>query len=173
MNCPKCKDIGLRKKGYDSPYNCNKCGGMWLEFDKLPKFFEKMSNEIQAEISENLNADKAGFCPSGHGLLTRAQVEDINDPFYLEKCSTCGGIWFDNDGWLRILTLNLSGSINEIWCSSWQTQQRKKKSRKSFLQANQRLFGSELFEKIIELSELLEDHPEKGRAIALLQQEIK
>lgn len=173
MNCPKCKDYALGKKGYDSPYNCKFCGGMWLEFEKIPDFFESIRLEESKEITENLNDDKAGFCPSGHGLLTRAKIEDTENPFYLEKCSTCGGIWFDNDEWQRIINNNLVDNLNDIWCSSWQTQQRKKKSRDTYLEANKKVFGEGVFNKIIELSILLKEHPDKGRAIALLQQEMK
>lgn len=173
MNCSKCKDSPLSKKGYDSPYNCKKCGGMWLEFEKIPEFFESISLEESKEITENVNDEKAGFCPSGHGLLIRAKVEDKTNPFYLEKCATCGGIWFDNEEWQRIINNNLVDNINEIWCSSWQTQQRNKKSRDTYLKANRKIFGENLFNKIIEQSILLKEHPDKGRAIALLQQEIK
>jgi len=146
---------------------------MWLEFENIPKFFESIHLDESAEAAQNLNDDRAGFCPSGHGLLTRAKIEDTGNPFYLEKCSACGGIWFDNDEWRRIINNNLVDSLNEIWCSSWQAQQRKKKSRETYLEVNRNVFGEDIFNKIIELSELLKEHPEKGRAIALLQQEIK
>lgn len=173
MNCPKCNDITLRKRGYGSPYNCNKCGGMWLEFAEIPGFFETIRLEERQEVSANLNDDKASFCPAGHSLLTRAKVEDTGNPFYLEKCSTCGGIWFDNDEWQRIINNKLVDNINDIWCSSWQAQQRNQKSRTTYLEANKKVFGEKIFDRVIELSILLKEHPEKGRAIALLQEELR
>jgi Zn-finger nucleic acid-binding protein len=173
MDCPKCKDVSLKKKDYDSPYNCNICGGIWVEFDKVPAFFDTMSNVESKEIAGNLNDDKTGFCPLGHGLMTRAKVESNDDPFYLEKCSSCGGIWFDNDEWRRVINNKLEENLNDIWCSSWQTQQRKKKSRTNYLEINKKILGMEVFERVLELSEILKDHPEKGRAMALLHQEIE
>ncbi len=172
MNCPKCKDKGLRKEDYDSPNYCKQCGGMWLEFEKIPGFFEKLGEEASGEIAKNSNDEKAGFCPNGHGLMTRAKVENIENPFYLEKCSSCGGVWFDNEEWRRIAENNLANNINDFWCTSWQAQQRKMKTRASYLETNKRLLGNDIFEKIIDLSKLLKDHPDKGRAVALLQQEI-
>jgi len=145
---------------------------MWLEFEKIPSFFEKMSEEVSEEIAENINDEKTGFCPSGHGLMTRAKVEDIENPFYLEKCSSCGGIWFDNNEWCRIVENKLPYDINDLWCASWQVQQRKKRTRESYLETNKRVLGDDVFEKVIELSKLLKNHPDKGRAVALLQQEI-
>lgn len=108
MNCPKCRDVDLRKKEYDFPYSCEKYGG----------------------------------------------------------------IWFDNDEWQRIIKKNLTENLNGIWCKSWQTQQRKNKNRNSYLETNRKRLGDNAFDEIMKLSELLKDHPEKGRAIALLQQEI-
>lgn len=172
MNCPKCKDIDLRKKEFNSPYRCNKCWGMWLEFDKIPRFFEKMNEEISGEAAENFHDGKTGFCPCGHGLMTRAKVEGMENSFYLEKCSSCGGIWFDRGEWQKIVENSLADNLNDIWCASWQAQQRKKKTRASYLEINKRVLGEDVFEKIIELSKILKDHPDKGRAVALLQQEI-
>lgn len=173
MNCPKCKDLKLRKKEFSSPFSCDNCGGLWLDFEKIPSFFETITLTDTTQPAKNVNDGKAGFCPAGHGLLTRAKVEDSENPFYLEKCSTCGGIWFDNGEWLRIINNNLAHHINDIWCSSWQAQQRKRKNRNTYLEMNRAVLGEELFTKVLELSLLLKGHPERGRALALLQQEMK
>jgi len=103
--------------------------------------------------------------------MIRAKV-DVDNPFYLEKCTGCGGIWFDNGEWQRIRNLDLAENLNDLWCKSWQIKQRKEKDRQNYLETNRKLFGNQLFDQVMHLSELLKDHPEKGRAIALLQQEI-
>jgi Zn-finger nucleic acid-binding protein len=171
MICPKCNNQNLRKRGFDSPFNCSTCGGMWLEYENLPNFIKSLKSSINTQTDKNLNDEKTGLCPSGHGILLRAKI-DIDEPFFLEKCGTCGGIWFDNGEWQRIANNNLSESISEFWCRSWQIKQSKEKSRKNYLKINRNFLGSELFEELMRLSEILKKHPEKGRAIALLQQEI-
>ncbi len=142
MNCPKCKTIDLRKRGFDSPFNCHKYGGMWLESEKIPKFIESSGNVEIVDSGEGLNDDKTGICPEGHGIMIRAKI-DIEEPF-----------------------------LKVFWCKSWQNRQRKQKSRANYLERNRRLLGDNVFEEIMKLSEVLKDHPEKGRAVALLQQEI-
>jgi Zn-finger nucleic acid-binding protein len=115
---------------------------------------------------------RSGLCPSGHGIMIRARV-DIDEPFYLEKCTACGGIWFDNGEWVRIAGNNLASVLGSLWSKAWQRKQRREKSRDSFLEMNRRLFGDLLFEEIMELSKKLKKHTEKDRAMALLQQEIQ
>ena len=171
MNCPKCKTVILRKKGYDSPETCNICGGFWLENENVPGFVENAGTVKSIENPDNRGDHKTGICPAGHGIMIRAKV-DVDDPFYLEKCSTCGGIWFDQGEWQRVLNNNLVESLSELWCRSWQMKQRQEKNRDNYLESNKKFFGNDIFQKIIQLSELLRDHPEKGRAVALLQNEI-
>ena len=171
MNCPKCKDQVLGKRGYDSQANCPKCGGMWLEFDNLPGFIETLKSSPETENTANPNDERTGLCPSGHGIMLRAKI-DVEEPFYLEKCGTCGGIWFDNGEWQRIVNSNLTDNLNEFWCKSWQSKQRKEKNRQNYLDSNRALLGQEVFDDLMKLAETLKNHPEKGRAIALLQQEI-
>jgi len=144
---------------------------MWLEFDSLPKFVQD-SKDLEIFASSFCEHDsKTGICPQGHGIMTRAKIE-IDEPFYLEKCSTCGGVWFDQGEWQKLEKNNLKENINDFWCKSWQRQQRQAKERTNYLELNKKILGNVAFEKIMELSEILKIHPEKGRAIALLQQEI-
>ncbi len=170
MKCPKCKTTELEKSEYNSPFFCQECKGIWspkTENLSLPDItIESIDDGLATE-----NDRKTGLCPSGHGIMIRAQV-NIDEPFYLEKCTACGGIWFDKGEWQRIAENNLSDNLNIIWSNSWQREQRKRKNRKSFLETNQKLLGEQIFNEIMKLSEKLKDHPEKDRAIALLQQEV-
>jgi Zn-finger nucleic acid-binding protein len=103
--------------------------------------------------------------------MIRARV-DIDEPFYLEKCVACGGIWFDKGERRKIIEGNFTEHLKDLWSRSWQSKQRKEQSRTRFLEINEEVLGKEVFQAIIELAEQLKQHPEKGRAIALLQQEI-
>lgn len=172
MNCPKCNNAELKKLSYNAPYLCSECGGMWL--------LNVESTNLQAETIEQIESDldivgydkKTGLCPSGHGIMIRARV-DIDEPFYLERCTACGGIWFDKGEWIRIAENNLADNLSNIWSKSWQRKQSKDNNRESFLKINQKLLGDQIFDSIMNLTKKLKDHPEKDRAIALLQQEIK
>ncbi len=144
---------------------------MWLEFNKLPEFIQVQDQTKIVRSATNQHDTKTGICPEGHGIMTRAKI-DTEEPFYLEKCSSCGGIWFDAGEWEKLATNNLIENINDFWCKSWQRKHKKEKDRQNYLENNKQIIGTEVFEKIMELSEILKNHPEKGRALALLQQEI-
>jgi Zn-finger nucleic acid-binding protein len=171
MKCPKCKSSELNKISYNSPYLCMSCDGMWFSKDLIAHFREITIEDIDHNQLSNDHDCKTGMCPSGHGLMIRAKV-DIDEPFYLERCSACGGIWFDKGEWQRIAENNLADNLSMIWSRSWQRKQSREKNRDSFLNTNRNLLGDNIFNSIIELAGKLKDHPEKDLAIALLRQEI-
>lgn len=171
MECPKCKTVVLRTPTPKSPSFCKQCGGMWITNLGTPNFTEAMSEITPKDIMHGDSDSRTGLCPSGHGITIRAKV-DIDEPFYLEKCTACGGIWFDHGEWLRIVENNFSENLCHIWSQAWQRKHRQKKNRDSFINLNRKLLGESVFRMVMELSKMLKDHPEKDRAIALLQQEI-
>ena len=171
MKCPKCKTADLKKPDYNSPWDCETCGGIWLMDLENANFPGILTEESDHPPGTANHDNKTGVCPSGHGIMIRARV-DIDKPFYLERCTACGGIWFDKGEWQRIAENNLAQHLTNIWSLSWQRSQRKAKNRENFLKTNQDLLGENIFQSIMALTEKLKDHPEKERAVALLQQEI-
>ena len=172
MKCPKCSNEALKTHKHTKTYLCRACGGMWLLDIQNPSLPIEPIEQADSAPEPADPDKKTGLCPSGHGIMLRAKV-DIDEPFYLEKCTACGGIWFDKGEWVRIAENNLVQHLGDVWSKSWQRRQRQAKNRESFLEMNQKLLGGAIFEAIMKLSGELKDHPEKDRAIALLQQEIQ
>lgn len=173
MKCPKCKHRDLRKRSFPEPYDCPECGGIWVRKEDLSRVDDILFEAADDTISENKAHDlKTGTCPEGHGIMIRAKVEDESF-FYLERCSTCGGIWFDKGEWQRVAGSHFLNNLADFWLLSWQRKQRQEKNRRQYLQQNEKLLGTELFNSILALSENLKQHPKKNRALAFLQQEIK
>jgi Zn-finger nucleic acid-binding protein len=172
MKCPKCLSSDLRKKSFSEPYFCPECGGIWVRKEDLSRmnynFFEASEDDFP---DHNVRDSKTGICPVGHGIMIRAKIEG-ESPFYLERCSACGGIWFDRGEWQRIAGNHFLKNLPDFWSLSWQRKQKQEKNRRQYLQQNEELLGLELFNSILALSENLKLHPEKSRALAFLQQEI-
>ena len=173
MKCPKCVNIDLGKKSFSRPYACPECGGIWVRKEDLSRMSDVIFNDHEDILSDNNTLDsKTGLCPEGHGIMIRARIED-DCPFYLERCSVCGGIWFDRGEWQRIAGHHFLKNLSDFWSYSWQQRQRRKKSRRQYLQKNEELLGNELFASLVTLAEKLKQHPEKGRALSFLREEIE
>lgn len=172
MKCPKCKTTDLKKNAFNRPFACPDCKGIWIENNDAAAVSESVPVEPESLQAGGGSMDeKTGICPAGHGIMLRAKVE-IEDPFYLEKCSKCGGIWFDAGEWQRLAQSHLAENLSDFWTQSWQRKQQKEKNRQHFLTLNKRLLGESMFHSIMELATSLKDHPEKIHALALLRQEI-
>lgn len=173
MDCPKCKTVELRASDFSEPFSCNQCRGTWISNEEISKLSVSLlhGDSDKGGADNNSNDQKTGLCPNGHGIMVRAKV-DVEDPFYLEKCTRCGGIWFDKGELKRITETQLVTNIADFWTQSWQRKHRKEKDRESFLEMNEKLFGDDTFNLIMQLAEQLKSHPEKTRALALLKEEM-
>lgn len=170
MNCPKCKTQILSKRSYNSPFSCQQCGGTWVQAKEFSNATNLIAEIDKSSEKQNEHDKRTGVCPEGHGILLRARI-DLDEPFYLERCSDCGGIWFDQGEWRQVVDNQLVLGLPDLWSRSWQRKQRAQANRENFLSINRELLGEQVFESIIQLAEVLKSHPEKGRAIALLTQE--
>jgi Zn-finger nucleic acid-binding protein len=89
-----------------------------------------------------------------------------------KKCMTCSGVWFDQGELKTLIESNLVHYLAEFWTAPWQRKQRLAHSRKSFLQLNEELLGTEVYQLTINLADKIKDHPEKDRVFDLLRHEL-
>lgn len=171
MKCPKCKTAPLHKSFYHAPYVCDGCGGIWLHRPPGPELLGMEKASPDPAGARGGNDQKTGICPAGHGIMIRAKV-DVEPSFYLERCPTCGGIWFDRGELSRLVAHDLADHLDLIWTKAWQKKQSREKNRAGFLKANRTLLGDPLFEAVMALASQLREHPHRSRAMALLQHEI-
>lgn len=177
LHCPKCKDVSLEAPAAESgrPYICKSCGGMWLTKTEIERFTETgetgfFSASDSTDCAPNLD-ERAGLCPSGHGLLTRARI-DADPHFYLERCSRCGGVWFDCGEWDRLVETHLLDRLPEFWTSAWQRAQRSATHESTFREIQKKRFGEAVFADLVRMANRLREHPLKGEALAFLREEI-
>ena len=105
--CPKCKTPTLAPLAEDRaelrdvvpPSRCTHCQGVWLPHEAIEQHLVPASvdTERAALVADGL----AGFCPRCKGLLVRARVEG-RQPFHLDRCPACAGVWFDAGEWAAV-----------------------------------------------------------------------
>lgn len=173
--CPKCRDRGLeRRKGVKMQgiWSCPGCHGIWLEpyaTRRLP-LPDLTVGEPPAQVADV--DGRAGLCPAGHGLLTRAQTH-VDDGFYLDRCSACGGIWFDRGEWEPTAKAGLAASLHELWTASWQAERRRERAAEAYRRRLADELGPELVERIDGLAAEIAHHPSRELALGLLMQRLR
>ena len=108
---------------------------------------------------------RTGLCPLGHGIMRRAKVE-LSEPFFLERCASCGGIWFDEGELGRLANSSLLMHLFDLWSSDWQLRQRKAKAAQAQAQRLRSLLDPPAQEALVRASALLAEHPEPAQVIA-------
>ena len=184
MICPKCRTETLERvplrpgstlRSESLPFRCSQCEGLWVEQLGVPKLLDHgvHLDPPSPETEEDVEIDRRiGVCPKGHGILGRTRVE-VDDGFYLDRCGTCGGLWFDKGEWQRLARRELLHRIPDFWTAAWQRRQREERQREDYLEWVASEIGPDLKTKIDELVEMLRDHPHRSAAIAYLTQESR
>ena len=152
-------------------WQCPGCAGLWVLPDGL----------AITELTDALTAldrpppvppaeDKlTGQCPDGHGLLRRARVT-FHDPYFLERCGRCGGVWCDAGEWARLAADGFIGKLPELWSPAWRRHLSEEQAHESLDSDLRAKLGAELFGLMQTLGERLASHAHRGVALAYLRE---
>lgn len=169
MRCAKCPKARLRKIriATRSPAStCPRCGGIWIPEGKALASTPPAELAAPARLSV-ANDHRAGLCPNGHGILTRAQTH-LGSGFYLDRCAECLGVWFDRGEWQQIAAAGLTSGLFEIWSESWQRMQRRRQAEEAHHDRLVAELGSDLVARIERLAADLRDHSSRSLGVAHL-----
>lgn len=178
MHCPKDKHIDLIDSTVDhglAVKHCPDCKGMWIPPEHYQTWRSQQPNVAADSEPKLLDVDyvqapldaRGALCPDCHSYLSRAKVA-LKSPFYVERCSKCGGIWCDRGEWEVLEKLGLHTAIEQLFSSEWQTRIKEKEFALRERQATIDKLGEDLAHKIFELAELLENHPNGDFGVAYL-----
>jgi len=179
-HCPKCASQllvpveGVRASSGASALKCPTCSGFWVppEVVPLPASLTELSKQDTRPAHTRLETQRTGQCPEGHGLLRRARVT-FHDPYFLERCARCGGVWFDAGEWSRAVADDLLGNLSEVWSPAWRKHLSDQQSHDSLEIDLRAKLGSDLFSALRSLADQLEAHPQRGVALAYLSERLK
>ncbi|HYQ45723.1 MAG TPA: zf-TFIIB domain-containing protein [Polyangiaceae bacterium] len=179
-HCPKCASQllvpveGVRASSGGSALQCPNCAGFWVppEVVALPASVEVLGKRDVRPKQPHLETQRTGQCPEGHGLLRRARVT-FHDPYFLERCARCGGVWFDAGEWSRAVADELLGNLSEVWSPAWRKHLSDQQSHDSLEVDLRAKLGSELFSALDSLAHQLEHHPQRGVALAYLSERLR
>ncbi|HWE03396.1 MAG TPA: zf-TFIIB domain-containing protein [Tepidisphaeraceae bacterium] len=176
MKCPVCKTAVLLDDalpGGPPSHRCSDCRGHWVEADRYWKWLETRSATQSQAASGNPaapvveSAPKAKLCPECGRLLTRAKVGRGAD-FFLERCSHCGGIWFDADEWDTLLALGLHDDVHFVFSDAWQAEIARIDRQRQHDRLLREKLGDVDFDKIQQIKTWLDGHPHRVELYAIL-----
>lgn len=179
MHCPKCKselvngilsDLLLTK-------HCRECRGDWISRRNYQEWKSRrpesppnpdvLTQNYQLPHTPSSLDAKTALCPDCGSMMTRGKVA-LQEPFYLEHCLTCGGIWCDRGEWAVLEQLQLDTNIAQIFSGTWQAQVRASHAHQLERQAVIDKVGIEIAQQVFDFADLLAKQPNGDFAAAYL-----
>lgn len=179
MQCPKDRRVDLvhsKLAGGVPAMHCPTCEGSWIPVEEYKAWQSRNPEPASDLLPETLDLDfvlapfdaRAALCPECNCYLARAKVGLLRNPFYVERCPNCGGIWCDRGEWDMLAKLGLTTTIEKIFTNEWQSRIREMSQGEQERRATIDKLGEELAYRVFELAELLENHPNGDFGVAYL-----
>lgn len=173
QRCPKCAGALSALEG-SVISSCAQCKGFWvppLGFGE-PGVVQRLM-ELDLRPEHPLEQDhRTGVCPEGHGVLRRARASN-EDPYFLERCARCGGVWLDPGEWSRLAAANLLNDVTSLWSPAWREHLSEEHNRASLQSDLRSKLGHEIFGLMESLVAKLSDPAQRALVLAYLQQRLR
>ncbi len=176
--CPKCKTptlaaieaLGGGDPNLVPPSRCTQCRGVWLPSEAIAQHLVPAAAD-----TGQLPADKdalPGFCPRCRCVLVRARV-DREQPFHLDRCNVCAGVWFDAGEWAAMASSDWLTHLGDLWDPSWRRRARLEQAHQRHLEELERVLGAGTLEKLRGAIEALREHPMRSLGLSFLIEELR
>ena len=185
--CPKEGDIDLQNSQLApglSVHVCPSCDGTWIPPEHYVTW-QRQQNDPDAPptvavLPLALNTafqpaaldNRAALCPDCRSYLVRGRITLRQGSFYVERCPSCSGIWCDAGEWDLLGQLDLQAHIDYILSAVWQTQVRDLEHGEREKQATIDKLGPDIAQRVFELADLLEQHPNGDFGVAYLMRRV-
>lgn len=177
MNCPACKTLSLTTKILEENLkvrHCSNCAGHWLSAQDYWQWLEKHGETLPEKASTDLplqvtDQPEVKFCIDCRGLMLKYRVGHGTN-FYLDRCSKCGGVWFDRNEWESLRQRNLHDEIHQIFSDAWQRQIRQGELKRVVENAYRTTLGDEDYTQAMQIKDWITHHPQAQAIMSLLNQ---
>lgn len=178
MQCPKQKPISLIDAVLEGELPiklCPDCQGNWISAHDYHLWQDHYAHLNPEAVPKRVTVDyspssfdtKGALCPECNAYLARAKVNAKN-PFYVERCVKCGGIWCDRGEWDVLRLMDMHIAIDQFFSSEWQARMKEREYLERERRATIEKLGEELAQRVFELAELLANHPNGDFGVAYL-----
>lgn len=179
MYCPYCQTSHLKRGRLDqhlAVHACETCEGQWVSSYDYWHWLEwqphsgKIKQCDTLDISDRVSDNRrASFCPECNHLMRRAKVGHGLE-FYLDRCSHCGGSWFDRGEWEILQAHNIHDKVHLVFSESWQSQIRQAEFNRVLEETYRSALGDEDYAQTLRIRSWLEQHPHRDYILSVLNQ---
>jgi Zn-finger nucleic acid-binding protein len=176
MNCPVCDKGTLHSLESKEPPQrlvCGKCGGQWIKSYQYWKWLKAYGENLPEKPPEEgldlpvTDSKKAKLCPECGHFLTRNKVGHGID-FHIDRCQTCGGIWFDKNEWEILKSRNLHDDVHFIFSAAWQNRIRQEEQQELYEERVETLLGPQDYERVRAFKSWAAEHSKRNTIMAYL-----
>ena len=181
MHCPCCQTSTLKRAQLDESlavHACGSCSGQWISSYDYWHWLEWQASSgpvkpcTNADLSDAMPVSdnrRASFCPECNHLMRRAKVGHGLE-FYLDRCSHCGGTWFDQGEWELLKAHNIHDKVHLVFSEPWQSQLRQAGFNRVLEETYRSALGDEDYGKALKIRAWLEQHPHRDYILSVLNQ---
>ncbi|MBD1875821.1 zf-TFIIB domain-containing protein [Nodosilinea sp. FACHB-131] len=185
--CPKEGDIDLQDSQLApglAVHGCPSCGGSWIPPEHYatwqrsqidpdaPVRVAVLPLSLHTGFEPAALDNRAALCPDCRSYLVRGRITLPQGSFYVERCPNCNGIWCDGGEWEILQQLDLQAHINYIFSADWQAQVRELEHTEREKLATIDKLGTDIAQRVFELADLLEQHPNGDFGVAYLMRRV-
>jgi Zn-finger nucleic acid-binding protein len=168
MQCPVCRTTTLEAEDLERnlrTLRCGHCGGHWVQAYQYWMWLEEHSRaqpERPAEETVQLPVEDspAKVCPECQHILWHNRVGHGLD-FYIDRCSHCGGLWFDRNEWVVLKSRNLHDDVHFVFNQAWQHRVALEDRAENTQELLTRLLGPEDLAEARRVKAWIDAHPRK------------
>ncbi|GAB4138031.1 MAG: hypothetical protein Fur0046_12450 [Cyanobacteria bacterium J069] len=184
MDCLKDRGVQLVEvvlRGNLPALRCPECEGCWI----APEAYIPWQQQQPQPLPETVNLEagaahrpalmdaRTALCPDCRGFLSRVKTGETMNPFYIERCPQCGGIWCDRGEWETLTAMGISAIIDQLFSSDWQSRMRARELLQRERTAMIDKLGEDLAAQVFALADQLEPHPNGDFGVAYLMRRVR
>jgi Zn-finger nucleic acid-binding protein len=156
-SCPRCKGVWLQSQHYWD----------WLEWQKAnPESPPTANTSSPTDIATD--TPPARRCPECGHFLTHAKVGH-GLSFHIDRCGTCGGMWFNPGEWEALRAMNLHAQAHFIFSAAWQASVAREDRQAAHEEILRQKLGVADLDEIRRVKKWIEAHPHRSELYAYLQ----
>jgi Zn-finger nucleic acid-binding protein len=144
---------------------------VWLPHEAVGEHLVPSAADAPAQPAPSQADELPGFCPRCRGILQRARVTDEN-PFHLDRCPACRGIWFDAGEWAAVASTEWLHHLDDLWDPVWRKKVRDERADNRHLESIESALGPAAFSKVQAAIDALREHPNRSLALSFLVEEL-